>query len=966
MTTTPLFLLIAETLKQDGSVSVVTLASADCSPATGTGLVALGLPEGTVFDGIVEDKGGPITLDSSDTGLGTASPIEKIKHGSIKLNMGASSKYLMGRVWTDQKVECWRVEVDSQSFPQNPDISNRVLEYKATMGSFSRPSASNGYSMVIDLKAIVPWTRQLPQERYYGLGDAIRFSGGKIAVSPATRFKPGTSDFRITFRARNMATDGVLRVIFDYGDPVTPELSLVRISWDGIDTFYAVVFGDTGNSGSGSITANPSADFSEWTTFIATVDNTSAFINMFAFSPDWSSSTDLLPGPIGVVGVNALDMSIGAELDGSRPYIGDLDEVYIASGVSIGPLELWQDPETNMSIAGAYRMNSGIGSIAIDSGPHSGGGSYLECLPGIANAGNILPGAFGGDFSVACTAWMESDGVRDIFRKFDTALGSIRGFRFVKTSAPLRVVVNIGDGTSVRIINYDIAAGEDVTFPAKYTMTVNRSTEEVCMYRNAEYIGSADITGLGSFLTTADLRIGAATAASNGMNGVSDFVVYDRAITASEVASISLGRAADRVPSGIVGYWPLDDGSGVTAADIVGSNDATLQGSATWQTNNGAISTVGVDAEWIGSGTGSPSLRGELRRSLRGDHTAASGKLIDSRRSVYEVSTLGCDSVIPAINGDRTGLTSIGDVADIYSVSPGPGQYATSTVGPTCVRFGFSVAGQPAFDVVNGGGVQLGMEIIEDLFLSSGINPDDILDSVSRAQILDIRPEILRLVTGDREMQLFEPVSDVLSTMRAYMVTDMINSRLVTRVIDKDFVPDLSITIDDVDAHSISLPKLSGVPEASVTVVYDRRAVSWDFDTSDPSLSADVREDASRDSLVTAPTSARNPIAVAVGSDVRWETLIRYDIDARVAGDRRIQYSQEPPAFFEVMIYGYRDVLISGVDVEVDFSVDGVDSTGIKPGSVWRVLRVRRPLDLDAVHVLFWGRHSDLGDIAID
>jgi hypothetical protein len=77
-------------------------------------------------------------------------------------------------------------------------------------------------------------------------------------------------------------------------------------------------------------------------------------------------------------------------------------------------------------------------------------------------------------------------------------------------------------------------------------------------------------------LPTGALRLG-------GMDGVSldadDFRVFDRALTLAEVNALRAGQ----IPSGVVVYWDMDEGSGTTLHDASGKgHDGTLYASS-WQ-----------------------------------------------------------------------------------------------------------------------------------------------------------------------------------------------------------------------------------------------------------------------------------------------------------------------------------------------------------------------------------------------
>jgi len=67
-----------------------------------------------------------------------------------------------------------------------------------------------------------------------------------------------------------------------------------------------------------------------------------------------------------------------------------------------------------------------------------------------------------------------------------------------------------------------------------------------------------------------------------GAASIDDVRIYSTALTAAQVAS--LARNQD-VTTGLVARWKLDDGSGDTAEDSVGTADGTLVGGPTWSTD---------------------------------------------------------------------------------------------------------------------------------------------------------------------------------------------------------------------------------------------------------------------------------------------------------------------------------------------------------------------------------------------
>ena len=92
---------------------------------------------------------------------------------------------------------------------------------------------------------------------------------------------------------------------------------------------------------------------------------------------------------------------------------------------------------------------------------------------------------------------------------------------------------------------------------------------------------------------TAPLRIGGNWESSKFFLGTLDDVrLYDHALSPSDIATL-----ADTVENTSSSHWPLNDGSGITAIDIAGSNTGTVIGGAAWTAGklDGALEFDGVD-----------------------------------------------------------------------------------------------------------------------------------------------------------------------------------------------------------------------------------------------------------------------------------------------------------------------------------------------------------------------------------
>jgi hypothetical protein len=95
--------------------------------------------------------------------------------------------------------------------------------------------------------------------------------------------------------------------------------------------------------------------------------------------------------------------------------------------------------------------------------------------------------------------------------------------------------------------------------------------------------------GSGDISSGEDMWIGESTdETATAMAGdMKDIRIYDVALTEDDIAAIYAVSP--------IAYWPLDEGAGTVAADVVGGNDGTLLGTAAWITDGAMGSAVRFD-----------------------------------------------------------------------------------------------------------------------------------------------------------------------------------------------------------------------------------------------------------------------------------------------------------------------------------------------------------------------------------
>ena len=108
------------------------------------------------------------------------------------------------------------------------------------------------------------------------------------------------------------------------------------------------------------------------------------------------------------------------------------------------------------------------------------------------------------------------------------------------------------------------------------------------IYLNGVLKGSASATGnYDPMVTGFDIGCGTYNGYVNPFNGtISEIQVYNRAISANEIKSNynnGVGIPTPQNETGLVGWWPFDEGTGMIAHDLTAnSNDGTLYNSPTW------------------------------------------------------------------------------------------------------------------------------------------------------------------------------------------------------------------------------------------------------------------------------------------------------------------------------------------------------------------------------------------------
>jgi len=170
-----------------------------------------------------------------------------------------------------------------------------------------------------------------------------------------------------------------------------------------------------------------------------------------------------------------------------------------------------------------------------------------------------------------------------------------------KLNVSLRTNGSCGAGSASRVSAMNVADGVWHHFATVITTdTVTAGNNNINIYVDG-VLNQGSLTAGTTYGTAGDnkVQIGARYSGDRPFSGSMDETrIYNRALSAGEIQSLyALGQSdktnsavsqpqgTGRLDSGLAGYWPLDDGSGISATDSsTNANTGTLHGGPTWTT----------------------------------------------------------------------------------------------------------------------------------------------------------------------------------------------------------------------------------------------------------------------------------------------------------------------------------------------------------------------------------------------
>lgn len=264
-------------------------------------------------------------------------------------------------------------------------------------------------------------------------------------------------------------------------------------------------------------------------------------------------------------------------------------------------------PPSNLGLVGYWSMDEGSGSVANDSSGNGDFGSvsgatwangkrgkslnfdgtddYLD----LSNKGLGDPNNFGGtNGKVSISLWLKP--TRSTGVVYDTILRRIGGMHYM-------AIVGDGSNRFIRLMVWNEVASANYWPDSISTIPVDTWTHVVFIleagvgysfYINGVLDRSESVPGLviGNY-GSSDSAFGAKldSGASFFKGQIDDVRLYNRVLTAAEVSAMYKSGQVTRKTvsnSGLVGYWPLNEGTGTVAGDSSGNGNVGSISGATW------------------------------------------------------------------------------------------------------------------------------------------------------------------------------------------------------------------------------------------------------------------------------------------------------------------------------------------------------------------------------------------------
>lgn len=264
-------------------------------------------------------------------------------------------------------------------------------------------------------------------------------------------------------------------------------------------------------------------------------------------------------------------------------------------------------PPSNLGLVGYWAMDEGSGSVANDLSGNGDFGSVSGALWTTGKRGKSLnfdgtddyldlsnkglgdPDLFGGtNGKVSVSLWLKPTRSSGVL--YDTILRRIGGMHYM-------AIVGDGSNRFLRLMVYNQNTAANYWPDSVSTIPVDQWTHIVFIlesgvgykfYINGVLDRSVSETGLviGNYGSSDSALGGELDGTANYLQGqIDDVRLYNRALSASEILAMYKSGQVTRKTvsnSGLVGYWPLNEGVGTVAGDSSGGGYTGTITAATW------------------------------------------------------------------------------------------------------------------------------------------------------------------------------------------------------------------------------------------------------------------------------------------------------------------------------------------------------------------------------------------------
>ena len=551
----------------------------------------------------------------------------------------------------------------------------------------------------VDLEGVLPLEQSFSSVLYGGRGGALDFDGSTTEVLVGDEYDFGYRSFTIEawFTTTDLAVDRII--------------AQKRASWstagDAGWTFgmnssdqlrFLISDGTTGASL--NVGASGALDDGAWHHAAVAVDRDTDEMQAYVDGQPYGSAVDI-SSVTGYIADRAVDMTIGVNSGGTtQHWDGMLDEIRIwgtartaeqieasylqsAVGTEEGLVGAFGFDEYGLIDSGATALNT-VGGPNVISAVFDASGDRIDW----GNNKDVTTGSF--SFGIWFRAGDGDTGDSFLFGKRNSVRGlSDAGYNLSIESGFLYARVSDGDGVSQATLSpFGIAFRDDWWYAA--VVSVDTAADVMRLSWRPFGFDWVDETELdistfltGSVTNAVNLRAGADGAAGNQFLGqVANAFFCPAALTLSQMHRVMdyAWFPADADPtapaevddaSGVsgTGYWAIDENTGTTITDAVGSTDGTATAGVTWQDRDADV-TIG-SGEWVSSKDGPRELAGLPKPICLGrvkDVPGVTVEAISERLVQFNTPEFGESNAVEAVRVDGLEMTLGASPAGDYTV----------------------------------------------------------------------------------------------------------------------------------------------------------------------------------------------------------------------------------------------------------------------------------------------------------